>query len=266
MVRTISTSKMKTFFLLLIALLASVILFKTDASAGTADNTYYNTGILTYNEETRATLWPKGTVIVMTPTDDKMYIGTEAENLIINGTVKTIAIPGVGSSSIGAAAFAKHIADIRNEYVAGITVGYGDASIYTEGTQGYFIGRSSNIAGTYYYEPASAKLADLYARGARPSLLVGHSKGDMDVANALYKMYNEGHQSWYQGVRVVTFGCGVYVPAGVGTFNQYLGNLDTLGTSNTVSYRNLTWVYGRYHTTNPFYWATYMPIDWYLEP
>lgn len=264
MVQAIKESKIKSIMILLAALLSSIILFATDAFAGTADNTYYNTGLLTYTETVNATAWPKGTVIVMTPTDNQMYIGTEAENLILNGTCDIISIPGVGSSSIGAAAFAKHIAVAKNQYVAGIVVGYGDGSIYTEGTQGYFIGRSSNIAGTYYYEPASAKLADLYARGARPSLLVGHSKGDMDVANALYKMYNEGHQSWYQGVRVVTFGCGVYVPAGVGVFEQYLGNLDNLGISNTVSYRNLTWVYGAYHTTNPFYYATYMPIEWYV--
>jgi hypothetical protein len=264
MVKGISTMKMKTVFAFLLALLASVVLFGTKAYAGVADNTYYNTGILTYNETLRATAWPKGTVIVMSPKDGEMYFGSDAERMVIAGTVKTVVIPGVGSSSVGAAAFAKHIARDRNEYVAGITAGYGDYSIYTEGTQGYFIGRSSNIAGTYYYEPASAKLVDMYSRGARPSLLVGHSKGDMDVANALFKMYNDGKQSWYQGVRVVTFGCGVYVPAGVGTFQQYLGDKDSLGKDNTVSYKNVTWVAGRYHTTNPYYSTTYMPIENYL--
>ena len=264
MIKTILKPGFKRFFVISVSVLAIMILFNTNVYA-TADDTYYNTGLLTSTEISNVTMLPVGTVIVMSPTDNQMYVGVEAENLIINGTVKTISMPGVGSSSIGSAAFAKHIATERNEYVAGITVGLGDDTAYTEGIEGYFIGRPSNVAGVYYTEPASAKLVNLYARGARPTLLVGHSKGNMDLANALYKMYNDGNRSWYEGVRFITFGCGVYVPAGVGTFNQYVGSFDSLGISNTVNFWNLTYVYGRYHTTNPYYSWTYMPIGWYLN-
>ncbi|MBQ9535246.1 MAG: hypothetical protein IJU78_05345 [Clostridia bacterium] len=250
----------------LAAVLLAVMLLSLPAAAGYADSTYYNTGCLTSQETSvlLAQAFEKGSVVVMTPTNNVFYTGAAAEQMVIDGDVQIVTIAGVGSSVIGTAAFAKHVAKIKNQPVAGIVVGYGDGTIYTEGTQGYFIGRPSNVAGVYYEEPASQKLVDLYAAGARPSLLIGHSKGNMDVANALFKMYNEGHQSWYAGVTVKTFGCGVYVPAGVGTFRQYIGTLDTLGYTNTVNWGSMTYVYGKYHTTNPTYTFTYMPIQWYI--
>lgn len=251
--------------LMLALLLMLALIIPASAAAGVADNTYYNVGCLTATEIAKTSGLLKGTVVVMYPTNNKCYIGAEAEALVISGEVSVISIPGVGSSSVGAAAFAKHIAKTLKKPVAGIVVGYGDGSVYTEGTQGYYIGRSCNVTGTCYVEPASQKVVDLYAAGARPSLLVSHSKGNMDMANALYMMYHAGHQSWYQGVTFKTFGCGVNIPAGVGTFKQYIGTLDTLGYTNTVSWKNMTYVYGRYHTTNPFYAMTYMPIERYLK-
>jgi len=241
-----------------------VIALTIPAFAGVADTTYYNTGALTYAETSGTSGLAKGTVIVMYPTNNKFYVGTEAEWLVVSGEVDIVCIPGVGSSSTGTAAFAKHIAKIKNQPVAGIVVGYGDASIYTEGTQGYFIGRTSNMAGTCYVEPASRALIDLFEAGARPSLLVGHSKGNMDIANALYRLYYDGNAAWYGNTTFKTFGCGVNVPPGLGGFRQYIGTLDTLGYTNTVSWSNMTYVYGKYHTTNPYYVFTYLPIQNYL--
>ena len=234
------------------------------AATGVADSTYYNTGCLTATEKNGTSGLVKGDVVVMYPTNNRFYTGEAAKQLVISGEVDIICIAGVGSSSAGTAAFAKHIAKIKNQPVAGIVSGYGDASIYVEGTQGYFIGRTSNVAGTCYVEPASRTLIDLYEAGARPSLLVGHSKGNMDMANALYRLYYDGHAAWYGNATFKTFGCGVNVPDGLANFRQYIGTLDTLGYTNTVSWKNMTYVYGRYHTTNPYYAFTYMPIQNYL--
>lgn len=258
--------KSKVLVTMLAVIMVLQVLYAPSVKA--ADNTYYdsvyyNTGILTSEEWSTLANLPKGTVIIMSPVDNDFYYGEEAEDLVVDGSVTIVSIPGVGSSSIGTAAFAKHIAVARDEYVAGIVAGLGTETVGSEGSQGYYIGRSSNVAGTYYVEPSSDKLAELYTRGARPELLIGHSKGNMDVANALYKLYWQGNSSMYQGVRVITFGCGVFVPSGV-EIEQYLGSLDSLGITNTVSYYNLTWVYGRYHTTNPYYYWTYMPIEDYV--
>ena len=85
----------------------------------------------------------------------------------------------------------------------------------------------------------------------------------MDIANALFGLYSTGRKSLYNGVKFYTFGCGVNVPAGV-TLKQYIGTCDSLGYLNTVSWSNMTYVYGKYHTLNPVYAATYMPIAKYL--
>ena len=246
-----------------LVLILAVVLLSVSVAAGVSDSTYYATGLLTSTEKRAVTGKAIGTVIVMSPTNNKYYIGSTAESMVKSGQVKIVCIPGVGSSSIGAAAMAKQIAKDQNQMVAAITVGLGDTTTYTEGVQGYFIGRTSNVARTYYYETASAKLISLYKAGARPTMLVGHSKGNMDIANALFGLYNTGYKSLYNGVKFYTFGCGVNVPSGV-TLKQYIGTADSLGYINTVSWKNMTYVYGKYHTLNPAYALTYMPIAKYL--
>lgn len=232
-------------------------------SAAAADWTYYNMQGLTGTELALTFGKPCGTVIVVQPNDTTVVIGREAEEMVSSNKVRTVIIAGVGSQ--GTAAFAKHVARSINQPVAGIVNGTGDMSSYIEDSQDYFIGRSFNTIGQYYPNPASQKLYDLYADGARPERIIGHSKGNLDIANALFKMYSEGHGGWYRSAKMVTFGCGVNVPANVNNLDQYLGTLDALGISNTVSFRNLHWVVGRYHTTNPFYQLTYMPIEYYLK-
>lgn len=257
--------KSKLRLIMVLVIMIGLVVLPTVAQAGSADYTYYNMGGLSTSEKTATYFLSKGTVVVMSPNSRTVVKGTAAENLVKSNQVKIVVIAGVGSSSQGTAALAKHVATATGVRVAGIVSGYGDNSIYTEGVQGYFIGRDANTNGTYYTEPASAKLAALYVGGARPQKLIGHSKGNMDVANALFKLNNEGRRSMYQGVKVITFGCGVYVPPGVGSLKQYLGSFDSLGKANTVSYNNLTYLYGRYHTTNPLYYWTYMPIQNYVN-
>jgi hypothetical protein len=258
----------KTVFIAIMAAAIMILqpLFVTKAHAMENtyyDTQYYNTGILTDKEWDTLVDLPKGTVIVMSSINNTFYYGKEAEEMVIDGSVTVVSMPGVGSSSIGTAAFAKHIAIARNEYIAGIVTGLGVASVGSEGIQGYYIGRPFNMSGQYYYEPASDKLAELYDAGARPKLLIGHSKGNMDLVNALYKMWWENKQDQYKGVDIITFGCGVYVPPKIGSIRQYLGNIDSLGILNTVSYYNLVYVIGATHSTNPKV-LTYMPIERYV--
>lgn len=233
------------------------------AFAGVAENTYYYVSNLSTREKNAVRYLNTGTVIVMYPTSNKYYTGSAAETLIKNGTVSIICVPGVGSSGVGAASMARQIAKAKNKPVAAIVAGQGDGTSVYYGTEGYFVGRSNNVLGTYYPNLASAKLISLYEAGAKPAMLVGHSKGNMDIANALFYLYNNNKKALYNGVTFKTFGCGVNVPSGV-TLKQYIGTLDTLGYANTVSYANMTYVYGRYHTLNKTYLWTYMPIEQYV--
>ena len=254
----------KLFALALI--LAAVFSLAAPASAavGTYDKLYYNVSNLNSTEKSKLSGKKAGTVIVMYPKKGKYYTGTKAENLVIDGTVKIICMPGTGSSSVAAASLARQIAIAKDKPVAAIVTGYGTMSVMYESMQCYFVGRSNNVAKSVYSDSASNKLVNLYKKGARPSLLVGHSKGNFDIANALFKMNKAGNKSWYNGVTFKTFGAGVNVPAGV-KLKQYIGKLDTLGLFNTVSTKNMTYVSGRYHTLNKkTYPATYMPIEKYV--
>jgi hypothetical protein len=207
---------------------------------------------------------PKGTVIIKAPHDDNVIVGREAEEMLVEGKVRVIVVGGVGTDSQDTEDLAKQVAIARNELVAGIVSGYGETTLVYEGPKGYFIGRTFNIAKTYYYDIVSEKIIELYKKGVTPSLLIGHSKGSMDIANALFKLHSEGDKELYEGVCVKTFGCGVFFPEGLGNLEQYMGSLDTLGISNTVNYNNIYWVWGRCHTTNPLYFCLNMPIEWYV--
>ena len=234
------------------------------AAAGTYDKLYYNVSLLNSTEQKKLSGLGAGTVIVMYPSKGKYYTGSTAENLVIDGTVKIVCMPGTGSSSVAAAAMARQIAKAKNKPVAAIVTGYGTMSVMYESMQCYFVGRTQNVAKSTFTDTASSKLVTLYKKGARPSMLVGHSKGNFDIANALFMMNKAGNKSWYNGVTFKTFGAGVNVPAGV-TLKQYIGALDTLGLFNTVSTKNLTYVAGRYHTLNgTTYPWTYMPIEKYV--
>ena len=209
-------------------------------------------------------LLPVGTVIVMYPDSMNVTTGPGAESMVICNQVRTVVMAGIGTTSQGTAAFAKHVAQATGQPVAGIVTGYGDWTAYNEYIQGHYVGRAANTNGTYYYEVASEKLAYLYNLGARPLKLIGHSKGNLDLANTLYKLWWEGKMYMYQGVRVITFGCGVKVPVGVGIFQQYMGTADYIGMDNTTSYFNLLWLAGKEHTINPAY-VNYLPTENYVN-
>lgn len=213
----------------------------------------------TYERSVTYNLAP-GTVIVMYPNSDRtVFTYLWAEDLVKNNTVQTVVMAGVGSSSLGTAAMAKQIANELGEPVAGIVSGWGDSTIWYYGTQGYYVGRPNNIDGTYYSNSASYELYSLYLGGARPQRVIGHSKGSMDSANALFRLKNEGKSSMYSQTTFISLGIGVNVPEGVYNYRGYLGTDDSLGANNTTNENGLTMVNGSEHHINPTY-SKYLPI------
>lgn len=201
-----------------------------------------------------------GTAIVMHPNSNRIvYTYLYAENMIKSNSVKTIVMPGVGSSSSGAAALAKQVANELNEPVAAIVTGWGDSSTWYYGTQGYYIGRDYNESQSYYYNAASEKLASLYESGARPHRLVGHSKGSMDIANGLFKLKNENKSSLYNAATFISLGIGVNVPSGLANYKGFIGSADSLGSLNTTNTNNLTVIDGKGHYINALY-LNYLPV------
>lgn len=205
-----------------------------------------------WGEYTQASYLSPGTVIVVQPgTSWSIDRGTTAENMVRNNQVRTIVMAGVGSSSRGTAALAKLVANEIGQPVAGIVTGWGDYTTATEGMEGYFTGREHNQSGTYYNNTASAKMVSLLSNGARPTRIIGHSKGAMDTANALFRLNQLGRSNTYSQATYITFGMGVFVPPGLNNFRQYIGSADSLGSTNTVNTNPMITVSGRGHSLSP---------------
>ena len=123
-----------------------------------------------------------------------------------------LAVAGVGSSALGAAAFARNIADALDAPVAAVVSGYGLADVLTEALGGFFLfGALNSLRHGFEKFDNVSKRASLAERsiatidGAASlsedtatvvglledkrfsaKLLVGHSKGNLVISEALY--------------------------------------------------------------------------------
>lgn len=198
---------------------------------------------------------PRGAVVVAKPNQNGVTKGTAAENMVTSNQVKVIVIAGVGSSPLGALAMAKQAADILKVPVAGIVAGQGGYEMTYDAMVG-LLNNSTNKWNSFAngaYVPgilSSEKLYTLYSKGARPKLIIGHSKGTWDYINALWKMNSAGKASWYAGTKFVSFGMNGIIPGNVAASRAYIGSADMLGMTNFDSTANLTWVPSKKHSLN----------------
>ena len=199
--------------------------------------------------------------------------------------VAVATITGVGSSALGSAALGWNISKALAEPVLAIVPGYGVADVMQQALGGWFgfglhdyLGTKSlaqnalaNVApatATIGRELAAsvpdAKTLDgvpVFRHGSgsadvlhtlmrdRPSpfkLLVGHSKGALQIGNALRSLDPDRTR----GVRVVTLGCPIAKDAPGAVYHQYLGLIDALGQLNMWGHWPDHWP-PTWHTTNP---------------
>jgi hypothetical protein len=200
--------------------------------------------------------------------------------------VEIATITGVGSSALGSAALAWDISVALEKPVLAIVPGYGVADVVLQGLGGWFafglhdflssktliqrglataapktarIGRE--LVASTPQEPAAPGGAPLFRYGSGSSdvlhallehrvtpfrLLVGHSKGALQISNAIQSLPVERTQ----GLRVVTLGCPIAENVASVDYHQYLGLFDALGQLNAwghwPEHWSLTW-----HSTNP---------------
>jgi hypothetical protein len=200
--------------------------------------------------------------------------------------VDTATITGVGSSALGSAALAWDISVALKKPVLAIVPGYGVADALLQGLGGWFafglhdflhsktliqaglataapqaarIGRK--LAASTPGEPVAPGGAPIFRYGSGSSdvlhalladrvtrfrLLVGHSKGALQINNAIQSLSAERTK----GLRVVTLGCPIAENVEGVEYHQYLGLFDALGQLNAwghwPDHWPLTW-----HSTNP---------------
>jgi hypothetical protein len=195
-------------------------------------------------------------------------------------------ITGVGSSALGSSALAWDISVGLRKPVLAIVPGYGVADVVLQALGGWFAfglhdfldSKTQIQDGLAMTAPASARIgrnlaastpgeqiapggAPIFRYGSGSSdalhallenhktpfrLLVGHSKGALQINNAIQSLRADRTQ----GLRVVTLGCPVGEDVAGVEYHQYLGLFDALGQLNSwghhAEHRPLTW-----HSTNP---------------
>ena len=225
------------------------------------DNFFYDTTRLSLDE--RAKLTPladrEGSIIVVPPSNSDREIRHYSHALRFmtkeGPSIRAIAVAGVGSSALGAAALARELADALDTDVAGIVTGYGLSDMMSEALGGWFaFGAADRIRHTMERafarmrpaalaesvpagSDAAATLAEiLLAAPPKLDMLVAHSKGSLVVAHALQRYVDdlEGDDSpLFKRLHIVTLGAVVGVPAEFKHVKQYLGAYDWFGGANS---------------------------------
>ncbi|MGO7397947.1 hypothetical protein ACC676_20525 [Rhizobium ruizarguesonis] len=248
------------------------------------DAVFYDVNTITAEETPRLAFWlaREGAIILVPPTGR----GTLEVFLTVNdylekaAPVGALAIAGVGSSALGAAAFARNVADALGEPVTAVVSGYGLADILTEALGGFFFfgalnsirhafepldsftklfSKSEELESGYLWTRTSKDtetvIALLEDQRFAPRLLVGHSKGNLVLSEALYAIESE-HPPLAEAIatrtRIVTISAKVGMPIMFKDVIDVMGAWDWFGALNSrPDIRTDIVVPHAWHSTNP---------------
>ncbi len=186
-------------------------------------------------------------------------------------TLSRFAIAGVGSSDLGAAAFARTLADRYGQPVGAIIAGYGVSDLLSEALGGWFVLGGANRLMKSYHDSLGSKETLQESLRAHPAKiegeaagqaaeavvgsndsetllrllldedreiasLAGHSKGCLSIAFALEALAlsrNAEALRKARKTRVTTVGAVVALPSGFTNVGQYIGAIDWFGALNS---------------------------------
>jgi hypothetical protein len=183
----------------------------------TLDGIFYDIGTVTKQEATAIAPWlaREGEILIVPPTGQGplVHCATPDGFATAGGKqLRVLAVAGVGSSALGAAAFARNIADALGVPVAAVVSGYGLADLLTEALGGWFwfgalnrfrhqfegldaVSRTLNGMEAVSSTATGLELGDISRDTATVmalladsrfsfSLLTGHSKGNLVISEA----------------------------------------------------------------------------------
>lgn len=259
------------------------------------DTEYYNVDNLTVAEvETLVPRLAKEGMILLVPPSGTAPVRhfPDVDAFVAGGgaDIRTVTVSGVGSSALGSAALARDVADALGAPVAAVVAGYGAADVVTEGLGGYFLfgaanrlrylldlwgievpmvppGAADEISDAdalAHWNPDVASLAALLAdKRLSFTLLVGHSKGNLVISEALNSLQVHHpaalHRLEHQA-NIVTLSAMVEMPGKVWTYDV-IGMADALGALNSVPgiAPDLVLPFVT-HTTNPKAGILHLPV------
>ena len=228
-----------------------------DVKALTADETFYISDSLA----------SEGLIMIVPPSGGPMLTLCESvEEYRLRGgrDVHALAVAGMGGSAIGAAAFARNVANAIGEPVAAVVSGYGLGDIVNEAIGGAFLfGWLGHIRSNLEVIDDMVGRPKLGAYGKRDediereksrgldadtvaslladptlsfTLITGHSRGNRVIADALHALKASDPrrlETLSNTARIVTFGGRIKMPDAFADITDVVGELDWFGELNS---------------------------------
>ena len=257
---------------------------------------YYDVSCVEPEEAVRiAPRWAaEGAILTVPPTGaGPLRICTSIDAFLESGgsEISTLTVAGVGSSALGAAAFARNVADAITAPVAAVVSGFGLADVATEALGGFFLFGTINRlrhafegldrltqpaivsdpsdwldgAGAWLLSQSRdtrTVLALLEHEDLSFDLLAGHSKGNLVISEALFDLREHDHarmRSLAEKAKIVTIGACILMPTGFEVIDV-MGEWDALGLLNSDRTIKIDhWIAGADHHTNTERWH-HLPV------
>lgn len=246
---------------------------------------FYDVGVVTHSEAIALSPWlaAEGAILYVPPTGaGQLEVCASIDDFAaaFANKVHTVAVAGVGSSALGAAAFARNVADAIGEPVAAVVSGYGLADLATEALGGFFLfGAANSLRHGFEWldrlresgavaDPGTSKAgaetgspmqrskdtrtvqALLSHKALKLKLLIGHSKGNLVISEALFQMKALDATRLKQIAKqmlIVTVSAKIAMPPDFEHIVDIIGQIDGFGALNS------RWDLGT-EVTVPFAW------------
>jgi hypothetical protein len=226
---------------------------------------FYDVGVITPDEAVRLSPWlaAEGAILCVPPSGAgpiEIFASVTDFATAHGQHVRALAVAGVGSSALGAAAFARNVADALGAPVAAVVSGYGLADLATEALGGFLLFGAANalrhqFAGLERLRepvgPGASKstgaarrrrsdtdtvLALLEHRALGLKLLVGHSKGNLVISEALYRLKTHDAarlRALAAQLLLVTVSAKIAMPPDFRHIVDVMGQIDGFGALNS---------------------------------
>lgn len=177
------------------------------------------------------------------------------------GEAKALAVAGVGSSALGAAAFARNVADALDAPVLAVVSGYGLSDLLAEAMGGFFwFGAMNSVRHLFeMFDDVTRPHHSTFAFSAKPvldqlrasfdvktviallaghdiDLIVGHSKGNLVISEALFALSETDAPraaALAAKTRIVTIGAKIAMPRPFRDVIDVMGEHDGFGRMNS---------------------------------
>jgi hypothetical protein len=232
---------------------------------------FYDVGRVTHEEAVGLSPWlaAEGAILFVPPTGAgalQVCASIDAFASRFSTQVSAVAVAGVGSSALGAAAFARNVADALQKPVAAVVSGYGLADLATEALGGFFLfGAANSLRHGFEWldrlreagavaDPGASRAgaatgspmqrskdtrtvqALLSHQALSIKLVIGHSKGNLVVSEALYAMKASDParlKKLSKQLLVVTVSAKIAMPPECEHIIDVMGQVDGFGALNS---------------------------------